>query len=221
MLLQRIVELFTPHECLVCSRSGGIVCDNCLPKLATASAGTCVRCNRLSALGRTCKFCKNYLLISGVSVASYYDGPVKELILRLKFQRDRSATRVGAELISIRIDPLKLPFDLVTSVPVSAARYRERGYNQSELIARAVAKKLDIPYRTLLGRSSGEHQLGKDRKTRIEQVRGVFYAYGPINRNRILIIDDVVTTGATLNACAGELKSAGARNVWGAVIAKH
>lgn len=221
MLLQRIVELITPQTCLVCSRSSGVVCDDCFPKLATASAGTCVRCNRLSPLGKTCAQCLNHLVVRGVSVASYYDGPVKELILRLKFSRNRSAAEVGAKLILMRVDRHKMIFDVVTSVPVSASRYRERGYNQSELVARVVARKLGLPYQSLLGRHNGEHQLGKDRKTRIEQVKDVFYVQKSVLRARVLIIDDVVTTGATLDSCARILKASGAKNIWGAVIAKH
>ena len=221
MLLQRIVELITPQSCLVCSRSGGVICDNCLPKLATASAGTCVRCNRLSPLGKTCARCLSHVAIRGVSIASYYDGPVKELILRLKFSRNRSAADVGAELILLRVERQNMIFDVVTSVPVSASRYRERGYNQSELIAQSVARKLGLPYQSLLGRHNGEHQLGKDRKTRIEQVKDVFYSHKSVNNVRVLIIDDVVTTGATLDSCARILKTSGAKKVWGAVIAKH
>ena len=221
MLLQNIVELITPHACLACSASGAVICDSCLPKLATASAGTCVRCNRLSSLGKTCTRCQHHLVIRGVSVSAYYDGAVKELILRLKFHRDRSAAWASAALILSRIDPKKMPFDVVTSVPVSPQRYRERGYNQSELIARAVAKELTLPYQTLLGRNNGDHQMGKDRNTRIQQVQAAFYSQRGLKGERILIIDDVVTTGATLDACARALKIAGAKNVWGAVIAKH
>ena len=139
----------------------------------------------------------------------------------MKFHRDRSATRAGGDLILMRIDRKKMPFDLVTSVPVSPKRYRERGYNQSELIAKYIAKELGLPYRSLLGRNNGDHQMGNDKKTRFEQVKGAFYAQKSIDKVRILIIDDVVTTGATLDACARELKAGGAKNVWAAVIAKH
>jgi competence protein ComFC len=163
----------------------------------------------------------NHLVIRGVSVSSYYDGPIKELILRLKFSRNRSAADVAAELILLRIERPDMIFDIVTSVPISAARYRERGYNQSELIARRVAYKLGLPYQPLLGRRNGEHQLGKDRKTRIEQVKNVFYSQKSCAGLRVLLIDDVVTTGATLDACARSLKGGGAKNVWGAVVAKH
>ncbi len=159
--------------------------------------------------------------VRGVSVASYYDGPIKELILRLKFSRNRSAAEVGAELILMRIDLNHMIFDVVTAVPVSASRYRERGYNQSELIARVIARKLGLQYQSLLGRQNGEHQLGKDRNTRIEQVKDVFYSQKQCTNSRVLIIDDVVTTGATLDSCARILKTNGAKNVWGAVIAKH
>jgi competence protein ComFC len=221
MLLQKVVELITPRSCLVCSHGNEILCYSCLLKLADASAGTCVRCNRLSPMGKTCERCRIHFSIRGVSVAGYYGNAVKELILRLKFHRDRSAARMGAEMILLRLATTNSSFDVVTSVPTSPQRYRERGYNQSELIGKELAKALKLPYMAFLSRENGDHQLGKDRKTRLEQVKLGFYAHKSVPHARILIIDDVVTTGATLDACARELKKAGAKYVWGAVVAKH
>ncbi|MEO7617328.1 MAG: ComF family protein [Candidatus Saccharibacteria bacterium] len=190
-------------------------------KLADASAGVCIRCNRLSPMGKTCERCRIHFSIHGVSVAGYYGDAVKELILRLKFHRDRSAARASAEMVLLRLDATKITFDVVTSVPISPQRYRERGYNQSELIAKELAKALKLPYSAFLGRANGDHQLGKDRKTRLEQAKLGFYVQKSVPHARILIIDDVVTTGATLDACARELRVAGAKQVWGAVVAKH
>jgi ComF family protein len=110
---------------------------------------------------------------------------------------------------------------LVTAVPVSAARYRERGYNQAELVAKVVAGRLGLPYSAVMGRHASVHQLGLDRRTRLEQVKGSFYALKKLDGRRMLVVDDVVTTGATMSECAAVLCEAGAGEVWGAAVARH
>jgi len=158
--------------------------------------------------------------LSGVSVGASYDGPVKELILRLKFHRLRAATDTAAELL-MRAAGGWPDVQLVTSVPVAPSRHRERGYNQSELLARAVASRTGLPYYPLIGRLTTTHQIGLDRSTRLEQVAGAFYAAQGLDGQRVLLVDDVVTTGATMSACAEVLRGAGASLVWAAAVARH
>jgi competence protein ComFC len=158
--------------------------------------------------------------LSGVSVGAYYDGAVKELILRLKFHRLQEAAAASAALVLAAL-PRDLQMDVVTFVPVSPARFRERGYNQSRLVAGQVAAALGLPCRGLLGRSTTEHQLGVDRQTRLKQVKGAFYQTARLNGERVLLVDDVFTTGATVEECAEVLAAAGAAAVWGAAVARH
>lgn len=151
-------------------------------------------------------------------VGARYDGAVKELVLGLKFGRDLAAARAAASLLA----PLlaETQFDAVTSVPSAPGRYRRRGYNPSALIARQLAAQLALPYRELLGRLHHAEQIGARRQERFAQVEGAFYARGTA-AGRVLVVDDVLTTGATLGACARALRTAGAREVWGAAAAKH
>jgi len=158
--------------------------------------------------------------LDGLAVGAYYDGPVKELILRLKFHRLRSGEEAAAGL-AVAAVPASWSVDVVTAVPVSAGRYRERGYNQSELVARRVAKRLGLPYSSLLGRHTSTHQLGVDRRTRFEQVERAFFPLHGAQGRRVLLVDDVVTTGATMAACAEVLRAAGAVAVYGAAVARH
>lgn len=221
MLLQKLVELIAPHECLVCGHEGSLVCRQCLPEIVITKQPTCWRCNRLSPGGRTCKSCRPSSALAGVSVVSHYEEYVKALIHALKYQQAAASADLAAELMIPLLQSTE--FDLVTSVPAAPKRFRARGFNQSELIARGLARKLQLPYATLLGRSSSVRQVGMDRRHRFEQIKGAFY---PIRTTRsqsarILLIDDVLTTGATLNQCAKVLKANGAKRVWGAVLAKH
>jgi ComF family protein len=158
--------------------------------------------------------------LEGVAVGAYYEAAVKELILQLKFHRLQAAAAAASALV-LEVLPAGIEFDLVTSVPVAPPRLRERGYNQSELVARHVARGLGRPYQAALSRTTTGHQLGVDRSTRLQQVRGAFYARRLLERERVLIVDDVITTGATLSECAEALAGAGAGCVWGAAVARH
>jgi competence protein ComFC len=220
MLIRRLVELLTPEDCLGCGRDAVVLCTTCIDSFGLAKANECFACRLPSPAGRTCQRCRNDTALSGMAVGAYYDGVVKELILRLKFHRLRSAEEAAASLVLAAL-PGAWGAQIVTSVPISASRYRERGYNQSELIARRVASRLALPYAPLLGRASSTHQLGVDRRTRFEQVQGAFYLARECAGRSVLVVDDVVTTGATLSECAGVLSTAGARAVWGAAVARH
>jgi competence protein ComFC len=220
MLIRRFIELLTPESCLGCGKSGVVFCTTCRVRSEFGRVSECYRCGRISKSGETCELCQLETKLSGVAVASYYTGPVKELVLRLKFHRLQAAAEVAADMVA-GVVPDSWGVGLVTSVPISAERYRERGYNQSELVARWVARRLGLPYSRLLERQGSVHQLGVDRRTRLAQVKGVFYTRRPVPATRVLIVDDVVTTGATLAACAEVLSRAGARGVWGAAVARH
>jgi ComF family protein len=220
MLIQRFVELLTPLQCLECARDGAVLCDGCVGNYSSAKPQVCFQCGLLSPAGRTCERCRIDTALAGVSVGAHYDGAVKELVLQLKFHRLRSAAAVAAELVLVAL-PEDLAVDMVTAVPVSAARYRERGYNQAELVARAVAQRLRLPYAPLLGRETSVHQLGHDRLTRLGQIKGAFYPRRGLRAERVLVVDDVVTTGATLAECAETLVAAGAESVWAGAVARH
>jgi competence protein ComFC len=205
MLIRRVVELFTPSQCLGCAQDGDILCAGCIDK---------------AAAGRTWVTYPEATPLSGCAVGAYYEGPVKELILQLKFHRARSAVEDAASLVAAAL-PEDLRVDVVTSVPISPARYRERGYNQSGLIARQVARQLRLPYASLLSRVTSAHQMGLDRSRRLVQIKGAFYPLRELDGRRVLVVDDVITTGATLLECAETLRAVGASQVWAGVVARH
>lgn len=220
MFVRRFVELLTPSQCLQCGRDGAVLCTTCVAECALDKPVVCYRCGISADLGETCAKCLEKTVLEGVSVGALYGGAVKELVLQLKFHRVRAAARVAVELVTSAL-PENLKVDVVVAVPISAQRYRERGYNQSELIAREMAKRLRISYLPVLGRVNSEHQIGRDRLTRLRQIKGAFYVRRPVDGLRLLVVDDVVTTGATLSECAEVLTCSGAASVWGAVVARH
>jgi competence protein ComFC len=217
MTLRNIARLIAPPPCVVCGHEGQVVCRRCVAGLVVPQLPLCFWCGASSFQGRTCIHCWPVVALQGLVVASAYAGAVHDLIGLLKYHRQRDAATVLAATLTPLLDPTR--FDVVTSVPVATSRLRQRGYNQSELIAQSVARVLALPYRPLLRRLRNTQQVGKSRHQRLEQVGGLFVARvtSPL---RILIIDDVLTTGATLNSCAVALQAVGATEVWGAVVAR-
>lgn len=220
MLLRRLVELLTPGECLDCGGDGSVLCGRCMAENVVFPLQRCYQCGLATVDGVTCERCREHLVLQGVSVGAAYTGAVKEMIWRLKFSRLRMAAQPAAELI-MRVLPATVKVDVVTAVPIAPERYRERGYNQAELIAREVARRLGVRYAPLLARRDAVHQIGRGRDERLAQIKGAFLARRGLRDARVLIVDDVVTTGATLEECAQTLVAAGAANVWGGAVARH
>lgn len=220
MFIRRFIELLAPTNCLGCGVEGAVLCTACLLDAGRKAREKCFQCLKISVGGATCVECRPLTRLAGVSVGTGYDGAVKELIWRLKFHRLREAAEVAAFLV-VKALPKDLVPDVVTSVPVAPVRYRERGYNQSELVARQVAARLGLPYTSLLGRVNAVHQIGLGREERLEQIDGAFYSMRNLSGQRVLVVDDVVTTGATLSECAKTLAAAGTSEVWGAVVARR
>lgn len=151
--------------------------------------------------------------------AVVYDGPVREVIAGFKYRsRRRIARALAARLVSdIVADPDSPRFDIVTWAPTSSRRAGGRGFDQSELLARHVARRLGVPCRRLLERSRGSAQTGRGRA---ERLRGPVFRSRPLRRPvTVLVIDDVVTTGATFGAAAHALRLAGASEVFARAVA--
>jgi ComF family protein len=162
--------------------------------------------------------------------AVIYRYPMDILITRAKYNGDLAVARMLGIVLSEKVAPQVFrdknvsPIDAVIPVPLSALRQRERGYNQATEIARVVATRLKVPLRANLMRSrETEKQADLNFKARIHNVRGAFSA-ATLDRAlaglHILLIDDVMTTGATLNEAAKALKAAGATRVTVAVVAR-
>lgn len=223
-VVKRAIQLLTPLSCVTCGSEGKLLCADCMSSRLSPKSPTCFGCNRLSDNFRTCPSCRSRSKLAGVLVAAHYEGAVKRLVQAIKYQNADSAAAILAGLLTplLRVHPAG-DCQIITSVPTSSLRRRLRGYNQAELIAKKIAKELKLPYSPLIGHLTDTAQVGKSRHDRLAQVQGIFYARSPrlLQGARVLLIDDVVTTGATMSECAAVLKAAGAKSVWGAAAAKH
>jgi len=154
----------------------------------------------------------------GVLVAAPFTGRVRDVLLGFKYRNRRPVARHLAGLLVNRVARSGVAVDVVTWAPTSASRRRERGFDQAELVARHVARQLGVPCRRLLERTSGAAaQTGRSRLARL--AGPAFRAHPRTPCGRVLVVDDVVTTGSTLRAAAEALRTAGAAAVTCAAVA--
>ncbi len=230
-------NLIFPWACALCAMEGvtGPLCKACRKNLmdrsAEASISVCPRCalkaGPFADLRGGCASCRDRSLGFDAALAmGSYDGDLRELCLQLKHERNAwLAPCLSKLLVEARCDALgALPSDtLVVPVPLHWWRYWQRGYNQAEALAEEIAKQLNLPLLRLLKRVVGTRKLADlSRTARGEAVRNAFRAraHSRIKGRTILLVDDVLTTGATCSAAAKALKHAGAARVVVVVLAR-
>jgi ComF family protein len=226
--LDRLWRLLFPDRCLGCGQRDLLLCADCEKTISWLPAAVCPRCAEPSLNGRLCHRCaqRGALRLDSVRAACRYEGVPRTAILQLKFRGVRSLAPFLAELLTRELSVRPLTADLVLPVPLSPGRQRERGFNQSELLAAELSRLVGLPApRPDLLRRVREirPQVGLTAAERRRNVAGAFGCPEPaaISGQRVLLIDDVMTTGATLEACAAALRLAGATRVMGLVVARE
>lgn len=219
------LDLFFPKFCVGCRKEGVWLCAGCAAKVVSVKSPVCPGCGRLSQQGRYCGQCQKGHTLRGVICAAYFEeGPLKEIIHHFKYNSVISFVSFLGDLLAPALAADLPEGDLtVTFVPLHAKRFAQRGYNQSELLARHIAEKLNLPVADLLikkKKTKMQVELQGDQRRR--NLRDVFVSKNKkiLKGKTIILVDDVTTTGATLDECAKVLKAAGAKEVWGLVVAR-
>jgi ComF family protein len=203
-LVDGLLELLFPDRCLACDGCGSLFCAACRAKLRPyppeePTAG-----------------------LDGVSVAWIYEGPVQRAVHRLKYGGQRRGARALAEALAEAIGAAP-PGAALVPVPLHAARLRERGFNQSVELARVLGRRWRLPLldNALARTRDTGQQAGLSRQARLSNVSRAFvWENGAPPPRAIILVDDVLTTGATLAACAEALRAAGAHEVRGVALAR-
>ena len=225
-LLDSLLSLIFPGRCAGCRRRGAAICDACIPNIPWLTAEACPVCASPSRLGRICWRCREGdLALDGARAACRFEGMARTAIHDLKFRGVRGRAEILGDLVADALERRPLALDLLVPIPLGAARRRERGFNQAELIAFQVGRRIGVP---VLGsclervRETGP-QVRLSRDERRENVAGVFRCREPLSVTglRVGLLDDVMTTGATLDAGAQALKAGGAARVYGLVVARE
>ncbi len=202
-----------PHHCCSCGKIGSILCEYCKYDIVSDMTAQCFAC--LRPVGRAGDICSRCL--PKVSYAhAWYVGPhtgvLRELVMRYKFQRTRSASKLLAELL-LGVVPQLPPDMVVTWVPTVRSHVRQRGYDHAALLATEFARLQQRQASPALARTGKTVQRGATRAERIAQAAHAFVA-SKVQPQPYLVIDDVSTTGASVQAAAKVLKDAGPTMVW-------
>ncbi|MCD6358390.1 MAG: ComF family protein [Dehalococcoidia bacterium] len=192
------------------------------------TAPLCSRCGRPLSSGSFCADCvRRVPQIDGIRSCLQFDGVVRQMVHSFKYRNVRALAPLLAQFLAEFLSVSELPADALIPVPLHQHRLRERGYNQSQLIARELGALVDMPvFEDVLVRVDDTPTQVKtlNVKMRWENVAGAFACSGrcgDLENRRILLIDDVCTTGATLDACASALRKVGVASVWGLTVARE
>lgn len=212
-----LLDLLLPAACCGCGRMAGILCAAC--QAGFEPAGSVL--HRFVAADPGVVIGESFV----VTIAAYtHDGHLRKALERLKYA---GAGRVAAPLAESAVPALRRLHDIsgpavLVPVPIHPTRLRQRGYNQAALLATALGRGASLPVRELLVRAretTKQHRL--DRVARLRNLKDAFAVTAEPPAQPVIIVDDIVTTSATLEACAAALRNAGSGEVYGFAVARE
>lgn len=233
-LLQSAVSLLYPPSCTICGKSiqaGEYLCDQCETKAVRIVAPFCEKCSEPFEGSVTntfaCANCAHRTIHFGAAVSAYRGhGIVRQIIHEFKYGRQIHLRHLVARWLNSALDDERLRqshFNVIVPVPLHPTRQRERGFNQAGLLAELLSAQTSIPVKPLLERIRyTTTQTALDRSERMENLHNAFRLRknADVRGLRVLLVDDVLTTGSTLNECARILKRAGVFSVHAATAAR-
>ncbi len=224
---QALLDVLFPPRCAACGAYGSFLCERCREELPRAQPPRCPVCWETQAQGVDCSRCRGQRpAFAGARSPYLYQGPARELVHALKYSYVSALARPMAALMADYLaEEESIEADLLVPVPLWGRRRRVRGYNQSALLARELSRVCGLPAdeRALSRRRDTPPQArSADAEARRRNVADAFRAEpARVEGRRILVIDDVMTTGATLDSCAHALRQAGAASVWALTFARE
>ena len=220
------LNLLFPQWCVGCGKEGDFICYSCRQSLPRIMPPLCPRCGRPQPSGILCPSCVSWQAeIDGIRSPFRFDGVMRQAIHQLKYRNLRAIAQPLARLLNDYLGTNPMPGEVLVPVPLHHKRLRERGYNQSSLLTKELGKLINLPLvDDCLIRL--RHAPPQARTSTVDErrsnVAGAFTCRdGRLQDKQVLLVDDVSTSGATLDACAATLKAAGATSVWGLVLARE
>lgn len=229
--LNRLLELFFPTHCVSCGARGSLLCEECAARLQPLDKDFCIVCDKPAVGGFTHPGCATKFTPERTLAGFWYRGPVPRMIRTLKFKGIYPLATLLADFLVENLEERGLTFGkeaLLIPIPLSFWREGSRGFNQSELLARALGERLGLGVRLDVLRKVRDTeplaQKGMKREERVRRVRGVFAVpkdkEEAVQGKDIFLVDDVLTSGATTREATRVLKKSGAGQVWVLTFAK-
>jgi ComF family protein len=216
-ILTAMLDIIVPGECAGCGLPGDPLCNECMGGLPLLGASGCQRCGYPAA--RAVAGCAQCIPgISSARQAVSYAGPAARIVSALKDERRRVLARPLAALMA-GVVPRPGPGAVLVPIPLGPRRRADRGFNQAELLGGHLAALWRLPVANALHREDGAHQRGSARAARLAGCGGAFRMHGPAPLHAVLV-DDVITTGATITSAARVLRAAGTARVDAVALAR-
>lgn len=226
-----ILDIVFPRRCLRCGRIGKYICVVCRRTIRAIpeNESICPVCEGLAIDGITHPRCKTRFALDGLTSFFRYDGIIRKGVTSLKY---RFVSDLGAEFVSLVSPSLVRAVlghvksdSMLVPIPLHPARFRERGFNQAEVLGRFVSERLHIPMKTGVIYRVKKTPAQVEMKTREDRMRNMSDVFAvadtfPIRGARVVLFDDVFTTGATMRSAANTLKRHGAIYVWAVTMAR-
>jgi ComF family protein len=222
------LDLLYPPRCVGCGSHESWFCATCLASVELLRSPVCAKCGRPDSREGLCPSCsKEPLQIDAIRSVAYFAGPLREAIHHFKYRNLRALAYPLGELLVDYWRNSPLPADSLLAVPLHSRRERERGYNQAHLLAEVLGRSVGLP--VFASGASGVLRRRRETWPQVElngaerkaNVAGAFHCESEqVAGRRIVLVDDVCTTGATLEACSAALQQAGAVAVWGLTLAR-
>lgn len=229
--VQALLDVFYPRTCLYCRSNINYhceqyICGNCRKNIPFVNERHCSRCG--SVLGqysvtsevKGCAFCRSeHLYHDSLTAIAYYDGAIKVLIHKYKYERQRFLYKAIGDFLRTnkKLAELMREIDIVVPVPLYWRKKLQRGFNQSELIAREIHRAFLTPFsvNNLIRIKNTTSQTRLSKNKRYSNVQKAFFVKNPaiMKGKRVLLVDDVLTTGLTMRECAKKLKETGAKSI--------
>jgi len=221
-LLKTLETLFFPKSCVFCKTPHKYICDICLDSIYFIYQPFCCVCQKPSLEGATHLNCKTYYKPQRLLVPFYYQGVVQSVVKKAKYYKKEFALIYElinyALLYSEQFNFHLLTLDFViVPIPSDKNRFKKRGFNLPSVIGIYLAKKLNLGYAEILQKDKElEPLFGLTKHERKKAIKGAFNLKANVTQvpKKVLLVDDILTTGATLNEAALVLKRAGVKHVW-------
>ena len=222
----KVLDVLFPPSCAACGKLGDRLCPACFNKIQIIKEPICQICGDLLSQQDEiiCPRCRSMeVAFTAIRSWAVFEDPLQAAIHKLKYRQDRGLGEILAEPLNDLLDKYHWKVNRIVPVPLDKLRRKERGYNQAALLAKPISWKTGIPYsESILFREKiTRQQVGLSRSEREANMAGAFTADEVLAAGKtFLMIDDVITTGSTINSCAKALISAGASKVFGLTLAR-